>query len=69
MQLEEDLGLALQLCDDPESLRFAGGVLGSVLSDSAVAEGTLGQQDDVTVLQQFEDLAAVFGCCQQIKTR
>jgi hypothetical protein len=40
-----------------------------VLSDSAVAEGTLGQQDDVTVLQQFEDLATVFGCFQQIKTR
>ena len=63
VKLEEDLRLALQLGDDPEGLRFAGRVFRSVLSDAAVAEGALGQQDDVTILQQFEGLTAVFGCC------
>ncbi len=42
-------------------LRFTGGVLGSVLSDPAIPKTSLGQKDDVAVLEELEHLAAVFG--------
>ena len=38
------------------NLRLTGGVLGSVLSDGAIAEGSFGEQDDITIFQELERL-------------
>ncbi len=52
---------AIVLEPSSTDLRFTGGVLGSMLSDPAVPETSLGQKDDVAVLEELEHLAAVFG--------
>jgi len=52
---------AIALEPSSTDLRFTGGVLGSMLSDPAVPETSLGQKDDVAVLEELEHLAAVFG--------
>ena len=49
------------------NLRLTGGVLGSMLGDLAIAEGSFGEKDDVAIFQELERLGFAVDSCKDTK--
>ena len=49
------------------NLRLTGGVLGSMLGDLAIAEGSFGEKDDVAIFQELERLGLAVDSCKDAK--